>query len=217
MSVEKPPYNFTKSAAHFSTKEIENFYKQLFALFNSIYPLSRALRRSIIKHTRVEVFKKDAMILEIGKINKRINFVVSGLLMAYYVKDNADKRVSWFLKEGAMAISVVSYELQVPSYEAIMALEDTICISMSHDDHEWHYEKFLAFNVYGRKLKIPFHIIDNQRVYSSIMENATQRYKRLLATLPDIFQRVKLEYIASYLGITQQSLSRIRNRLKGEK
>jgi hypothetical protein len=210
MSEKQPQYNISKSAAKLSIEVVEAIYKALFEMFNSAYPVSEALKNSIIRHSQVKVFKRKQHMLEIGKINRDIHFVFSGTLWGYYLKDNGTERISWFLKENDMAISVVSFHEQVPSYEGIYVYKDAICISMSYEMLEWNFDNFLEFNVIGRKLKIPYHVKDNIRVYSFLIEDAKQKYNRLLGEFPDILNRVPAKIVASFLDITPETLSRIR-------
>jgi CRP/FNR family transcriptional regulator, anaerobic regulatory protein len=210
MSEKQPQYNISKSAVKLSLEVVEAIYKALFEMFNSAYPVSEALKNSIIRHSQVKVFKRKQHMLEIGKINRDIHFVFSGTLWGYYLKDNGTERISWFLKENDMAISVVSFHEQVPSYEGIYVYKDAICISMSYEMLEWNFDNFLEFNVIGRKLKIPYHVKDNIRVYSFLIEDAKQKYNRLLGEFPDILNRVPAKIVASFLDITPETLSRIR-------
>ncbi|SIO47819.1 Crp/Fnr family transcriptional regulator [Chitinophaga niabensis] len=210
MSEKKPQYNISKSASKLSMEVVEAIYNALFEMFNSAYPVSEGLKNSIIRHSQVKVFKRKQYMLEIGKVNRDIHFVFSGTLWGYYLKNNGAERISWFLKENDMAISVVSFHEQIPSYEAIYVYKEAICISMSYEMLEWNFDNFLEFNVIGRKLKIPYHVKDNIRVYSYLVEDATQRYNRLLKDIPDIFSRVPAKAVASFLDIAPETLSKIR-------
>jgi hypothetical protein len=210
MSEKQPHYNISKSASKLSLDFIEAIYAVLFARFSAIYPVSEALRNSIIRHSQVKVFKRKQHMLEIGKVNRDIHFIFSGTLWGYYLDEKGIKGISWFLKENDMAISVVSFHEQVPSYEGIYVYSDAICISMSYEMMEWHFANFLEFNIIGRQLKIHYHVRDNKRLFSFLTENAKQRYSRLLEEFPDIFGRVPAKIVASYLNITPETLSRIR-------
>lgn len=210
MSVQQPPYNTSKSASKLSLAFIEAIYAALFAKLNAIYPISEALKHSIIKNSQVELFKKGEHLLEIGKVNRNINFIFKGFLWGYYINDKGVERISWFLIGGDIAISVVSFHEQIKSYEGMYVHEEVISISMPYDMLEWHYDNFLEFNVHGRKLKVPYHVKDNKRVYSSIMEDAKQRYNRLLKEIPDILDRVPSKIVASYLDVAPATLSKIK-------
>lgn len=210
MSEKQLHYNICKSASKLSLDVIEAAYATLFALFNSIYPINEALKESIIRQSQIKVFKRKQHMLEIGKVNRDIHFIFSGTLWGYYIDDKGLLRISWFLKENDMAISVVSFHEQIPSYEGIYVYEETVCISMSHEMMEWHFRNFLEFNVIGLQLKILYHVKDNKRIFSYLTEDAKKRYNRLLEEFPDIFNRVPGKIIASYLDITPETFSRIR-------
>lgn len=212
MSEQQTHYNTSKSASILNPDSFGSMYEWMFELFNQIRPTRKALKKMIIENTRIELFKKGEIIQQNKKINRQCYFVFQGLVMAYYVKDNGEEITSWFMRIRDIVISVKSFFTQQPSREVIVALEDTICISLSYELLQKIYGAFTEFNVVGRVLTESYYIQMEERVYSLRMDDATQRYEKLLADHPDILQRVPLKYIASYLGITPQSLSRIRRK-----
>lgn len=210
---QQPQYNTSKSAAaKLSIDSFEPMYNWMFESFGKIYPSRKGLKKMIIQHTRVEFFSKGEIIQENNKINRQCYFVFKGLVMGSYVKDNGEEVTSWFMREGDVVISVRSFFTQQPSREVLIALEDVICISLSYDLLQKIYGVFTEFNFVGRVLTEKYYIQMEERAYSLRMDDATQRYNKLLADHPDILKRVPLKYIASYLGITPQSLSRIRRK-----
>ncbi|WP_343304636.1 Crp/Fnr family transcriptional regulator [Chitinophaga niabensis] len=212
MSKKQPKYNISKSAANLSIDSFGPMYNWMFELFERIQPSRKGLKKMIIQDTRIEFFRKGEIIQENNKINRQCYFVFKGLVMASYIKDNGEEVTSWFMRENDVVISVRSFFTQQPSREVIIALEDTICISLSYEFLQKIYGVFTEFNFVGRVLTEKYYIQMEERAYSLRMDNATQRYNKLLTNHPDILQRVPLKYIASYLGITPQSLSRIRRK-----
>lgn len=212
MSEKQPHYNVSKSAAKLSIDSFGPMYNCMFELFEKIRPSRKSLKKMIIQNTRIEFFRKGEIIQENNKINRQCYFVIQGLVMASYVKDNGEEVTSWFMRVLDVVISVRSFFTQQPSREVIIALEDTICISLSYELLQKIYGDFTEFNFVGRVLTEKYYIQMEERAYSLRMDDATQRYNKLLTDHPDILQRVPLKYIASYLGITPQSLSRIRRK-----
>lgn len=187
-------------------------YSNMFALFNSIYPVSQALQEVIRQNAGVVFFRKRSVILEHGKICRYCYFGVKGLVRAYYVKDSGHEVTSWFMKEGDIIISVQSFFRQEASHEVLEAMEDTVCIALRQDQLEQIYRVYPEFNYIGRKLTEEYYIQMENRAFSLRMDNATQRYQKLLQQHPDIITRVPLTHIASYLGISPSTLSRIRGK-----
>lgn len=195
----------------FSEAQREAMYANMFALFNSIYPVSPELQEAIQQNTQVVFFKKKSIVLEHGKICRHCYFGLKGLVRAYYVNDNGAETTSWFMKERDIIISVQSFFGQEASHEVLEALEDTICISLHYELLEKIYRTFPEFNYIGRKLTELYYIQMENRAFSLRMDDAKQRYDRLLRQHPDIITRVPLQYVASYLGISAATLSRIRS------
>ncbi|WP_343700662.1 Crp/Fnr family transcriptional regulator [Chitinophaga sp.] len=186
-------------------------YANMFAMFNRLYPLSAELQETIRRHSNVVSFKKKAIILEHGKVCRNCYFALKGLVRAYYIKDNGKEVTSWFMKESDIVISVRSFFMQTNSREVLEALEETWCVSLRVDLLEEIYHAFPEFNFVGRKLTQHYYIQMEDRAFSLRMDDAKQRYDRLMAQHPDIITRVPVNYIASYLGISAGTLSRIRS------
>ena len=111
-----------------------------------------------------------------------------------------------------MAISIESFFLQKPSYESIQALEETVLHYVSYKDLQYMYRQFPEFNFIGRVLTEKYYSQSEQRLYAIRMQRADERYGYLMQNLPELIQRVPSSYIASYLGITLETLSRIKSK-----
>ena len=115
------------------------------------------------------------------------------------------------MKEGDVIISVESYFKQQPSKENIQAIEDCELICISYDDLQVIYTKFPEFNFIARILTEKYYTLSEQRLFSLRMQRANERYAYLMRDYPEIIQRVPSTFIASYLGITLETLSRIKH------
>ena len=115
------------------------------------------------------------------------------------------------MREGDVIISVESFFKQTESQEQIQALEDSSLYYISYDEMQFAFANFSDFNTIGRILTEKYYVLSEQRLYSLRMQRASERYLFLLNHFPQILLRVPLKYIASYLGITEETLSRIRS------
>lgn len=176
---------------------------------NSIHPLSEKLQEYLSEHlVRTEIPKKH-FILRQGHICYNIYFIQQGLVRCFYIKD--DKEISsWFMNEGDVIVSVESFFTQTVSYESIQALEDCILYYLSYEDLQYIYWHFPEFNFIGRVVTENYYKLSEQRIYSLRMQRALEKYQYLLINFPQLIQRVPSKYIASYVGITEETLSRIR-------
>jgi len=121
---------------------------------------------------------------------------------------------SWFMSEGDIIVSVESFFEQQKSYESIQALEDMVVYYISYQELEHIYRHYTEFNFIGRMLLQKYYKLSEQRLYSMRMQTAVQRYQFLLEHFPEIIKRVSTTDIASYLGITRETLSRIKSPIK---
>jgi CRP-like cAMP-binding protein len=137
-------------------------------------------------------------------------FIKKGLLRAFYVKGENEVS-SWFMKEGDICVSIESFYGQRPGYEYIQAIEDTQLYYLYYAELELIYQKFPEFNVIGRILTIKYLTLWSEQLYAIRMQNAKERYEWLLQFHPELIQRVPQKFIASYLDITPETLSKIRS------
>jgi CRP-like cAMP-binding protein len=115
------------------------------------------------------------------------------------------------MKEGDICVSIESFYDQAKSYESIQAIEDTDLFFIDHEELENIYMKHPEFNWIGRILTIKYLKLWSQQLYAIRMQNASERYAWLLEYHPDLLLRVPQKYIASYLDITPETLSKIRS------
>ena len=153
--------------------------------------------------------KKGDHFLIQGQRSSSYFLLEKGLLRAYFFKN--DKEVnSWFGGENEIFGSIIPTYTLLPSFENIQFLEDSSVFSISSEDLNELYVQFPELNAIGRKIAEEVCIILEERIFSLHTQSATERYESLITKTPFIIRRVSLGHIASYLGITQETLSRIR-------
>ena len=169
--------------------------------------------KSILKNLISEIeFPKDNIIIKAGKIEKTIYFIKKGIVRAFVPQENQDLTF-WFGKEGDVVLPMKSYIDNHQNYENIQLLEDCILYQLKIDDLRKLFETDINIANWGRKLAEKELVKTEELFISRKFRTASQRYEELLTKQPEIIQRVQLVYIASYLGITQVSLSRIRSEI----
>lgn len=147
------------------------------------------------------------------KICNKMYFVEKGIARTYYNHDGKDVTV-YFTVEGEMVTAIDSFIQRKPSKYYIELLEDTILYSFSYKDLESHYKEFPGFERFGRLLMERAYIDLVDRAESIQLLSATDRYKKLIDAHPSLPHRVNLGHIASYLGISQETLSRVRSQFQ---
>ena len=155
---------------------------------------------------------KGTILLKEGRVETSIYFIRQGIVRAYAPGD--PDITFWFGQEGDPVISMRSYVEQQPGYENIELLEDCILYALKTASLQQLFKTDIHIANWGRKFAELELIRTEERLISRQFRTATERYKELMETTPDLIQRVSLGHIASYLGITQVSLSRIRAEIR---
>ncbi|RZK14814.1 MAG: Crp/Fnr family transcriptional regulator [Pedobacter sp.] len=185
-------------------------YENLFSLFNNLYPIKEEIKTAIIANSELIKVGKKVKLLSVGERSNTIYFIVSGAARIFYLNKEGKETNTWFLFENELLISVYSFYTGKPSFEYIETLEDCRLIAVKRDKLDELYLQYMEFNFSGRKLTEFYHMRNEIQANELRMLSAKERYQNLLDRNPQLFQRVSLGHIASYLGISQETLSRIR-------
>lgn len=185
--------------------------ERLLCLLGSIHPLSPALLQFLTLHVKEKSFLKKEFLLKSGHISRHIYFIESGLMRCFYRRGDSEVS-SWFMKEGDLIVSIESFFLQQPSYEAIQALEDSVLYYIDYSELQAIYKEFPEFNFIGRVLTEKYYILWARQLYGLRMQQAPERYQWLLENHPDLILRVPAKYLSSWLGITEVMLSKIKGK-----
>ncbi|MCB0629501.1 MAG: Crp/Fnr family transcriptional regulator [Saprospiraceae bacterium] len=165
---------------------------------------------------KVTFGKGDFLLME-GNAAHYYWFVETGFLRAYAVDTEGNDVSTNFFTTGDIAIDWSSFFQRKPTKENIQALTECICWQLDFDTFQHLFHGIETFRESGRARLVASYFELKQHSVSLITDQAKDRYKRLLAEKPAIFQNVPLKQIASYLGITDTSLSRIRKEVAQEK
>ena len=158
-------------------------------------------------------YPKGTRLLEAGKVETTIYFLRKGIVRAYVPADG-DEITFWFGSEGATVVSMKSYTGNGPGYESIELMEDSVFYELKKDALCRLFEQDIHLANWGRKFAENELIKAEERIISLLFRDASERYRELLENTPGLLQRIPLGTIASYLGITQVTLSRIRAKIK---
>lgn len=184
-----------------------NFFIDNLQEYGSISDGTRIEMAPHIKH----IYKsKGDHLLRKGQLNGGLYILEKGILRFYYIYNNKEV-TTWFCKENMVAFSS-SFFFRIPSFENIQLLEDSSIHYISGDVLEELYKTNEEINTIGRKLSEEYCMEFEERVASLQTQTALERYEKLMKESPDIFQRVALGQIASYLAVSPETLSRIRRR-----
>lgn len=184
-------------------------FSQLMAYLKQFGELSKEAADAVEECCSLVIIQKAKDLQSIGATCKTIYFINKGLARIYYFKDDNDVTDS-FSFENNIIVRVESLFTQKPSRKGIQILEDSEIVAVDANKLFKLYDRFPELERLFRKVFEAAHVATINRIEALQFHNAEERYKMLLDQMPDIIRRVPLKYIASYLGITQVSLSRIR-------
>jgi CRP-like cAMP-binding protein len=150
--------------------------------------------------------------LEDGKVCRHVAFIEKGLVR-YYMNDEGQEKTMYFNKEGEFVCNYQSFVPQKPSIVAIQALEDTELAVIGFEDLQTLYARVSGGERFGRLAIEQVFLTSAEQLRSFYTDSPTARYQQFVRAYPSLVQRVPQYYIASYVGIKPQSLSRIRKRI----
>lgn len=170
---------------------------------------------SLQAHIPIQSFKKNAHLLHAGEVSTNFFFINKGLVHLYYEVEGIDK-TAFFYPENSFVSAYESFTKQTPSRFSFQALEDTQVAVISLEAAQKILALHPKFDFIAR-VAMEEELINCQDIISSFITlNAEQRYKKLLLSNPSIAQRVPQYHLASYLGVSPETLSRIRNRIRSK-
>ena len=155
-------------------------------------------------------FQKGDTILQEGQVCRNLYFVEKGMVRQFYYKNNKDV-TEHFSFEGRIVFCIESFLKQEPSRLIVEALENTKVYAIPYDDLNNLMVRNQEIEMLYRKILEHVAISSQEHADSQRFENATERYERLLHEKPEIVLRAPMVHIASFLQMTPETLSRVRN------
>ncbi len=171
--------------------------------------ISEDVQRDIDGRTKYLSKKKDDHLLRAGQSVSSYFVIEKGLIRAYFIRNGKEVN-SWFAEEDQIFGSILPVYTDRPSFENLQFMEDSEIFALSADDLNDLYLMHPELNLIGRKIAEEVCVVLEERIMSLHTESALERYQSLIKNQPNVFNRINLGHIASYLGITQETLSRIR-------
>lgn len=178
-------------------------------ILDNIYPIPSLSKQDIKDYIHEVNFPKGHLLLRSDKVEHKVYFIKKGIVRAF-VPNPKEDLTFWFGEEGEAILSMTNYVEGKKSYEDIELLEDCELYEISITDLHNLFKKDIHLANFGRVLAEKELLKMERRWISSQLKSAKERYDDLMQYYPSLFQRVPLKMIATYLGITPVSLSRIR-------
>ena len=186
--------------------------QQLLEHILNYHQLSADAINALKLHFQQTVFNKQDHLLEEGKTCRHMYFLEKGALRGYYNLDGKEI-THWFAFENDFVTSFHSFITETGAIENIQLLEGSILWKISKESLTELYKQYHEIETLVRIAYEKYYIRLEERFINSQFNSAAERYSKLLQETPHILKRVPLGQVASYLGISQETLSRIRGRL----
>ena len=184
---------------------------KLAQFINSITPIAEEELHTILSYFKYETHSKGHQLLDVGQICNKLYFMEKGLVRSFYVNEKGKEITIWFFNDEGFLTGVDSFFQQKPSMNTIELLEDSVLYSITYSELNMLFDKYHAMEKFGRLLSLQLLSDVVEKLNEIQFHTAKERYNLMLKKHPKITSRAPLGHIASYLGITQETLSRIRS------
>lgn len=176
----------------------------------SLVPFDPEEITDILTYFNEESVLKNQILVRQNEICRSLYFIEEGMGRSYYLKENGKEITQWFFGIGKFMTSADSFFQQTPSLYYLEILENSVVYSLSKSDLDLLFRKYHKMEKLGRLVTIEMLTKMVHKLNAIQFQTAKERYDYMLTEFPDIVYQVPLGHIASYLGMTQETLSRIR-------
>jgi CRP-like cAMP-binding protein len=188
-------------------KEKLNHYIQ------ELISLTENERLKIIEGFEVYQEPKNHLLIKESKVTKYTHFLESGFVRSYTLNTEGEEITTNIFSAPCFVNEFISFFKQQPAVENYQTLTSCVILKMNYETVQKYFHNYPEFREFGRMMLVTNYSNLHERMLSMIKDTAERRYLTLIKQHPDVFQNVPLKIIASYLGVTDTSLSRIRNKI----
>jgi CRP-like cAMP-binding protein len=186
----------------------QNAISVLLGTLNRFHPISKTAADFLMKHCRFQKFNRDHFLLQPGEICKTYYFIYEGMIRCYF-KDGEREITTWVSSAGEMVTSIHGMKTKAPSVEFIQTLSKCSLLLLDAVDLDVLYRTDPSYNLTARKLLEHYYSDAEIRSLIARMPTAEMKYKLFSEKFPHLVNSVPQKYIASCLGIRQETLSRL--------
>ena len=192
-----------------SNKAIE----EMLHIFNSLCPLDDEAKKSISVIFEQKFIPKNTLLVTNGSVVNKIWFLNTGLLRSFFYKDGKEC-TTWIMLDKFPFTNYRSFITGNPSIDNIVTVEDCVVLETTREKVYKLYDQYPAANALGRTFAEIYFLRHDAHVNSILFSSAEERYNNLMDAMPSIVDRMKDKDIASYLGLTKETYSRILSKYK---
>jgi len=182
----------------------------LIQFIQQVLPMSPARAEQVVAKFNPMKVKRNAYILKANAVCNASHFIENGVMRSYTYDLEGSEVTTAFFPSNTYTSDLLSFFKRSPAKEYIQAITDCETWYITYEDMQASFHAIPEFREFGRLNIVNQYSLLKERMLSNLQETAEKRYSDLIYTQPEILQHVPLKYIASYLGIADTSLSRIR-------
>jgi CRP-like cAMP-binding protein len=183
----------------------------LLRVLGQFHPLTPAMEDYLKEHVTSMTIRKRKLLLKEGMPSENVYFIVKGAIRGY-IREGQKDITTWINPENYLVSSIFSLKGKSLAIENIQALENCELLVMPVTDLERLYEEQPEFNLVARKILQSYYADCERRAFIARLTKAENKYRRFLLYYQHLSNRIPLKYIASFLGMTLETLSRVRKK-----
>ncbi|HEA21991.1 hypothetical protein LCGC14_0433930 [marine sediment metagenome] len=168
----------------------------------------------ITKKGNILELSKNDYYLEAGNVSRQFGFIIEGIARVSYYNNKSEEITKYFIEENNILVDLESFDNQIPSIAYVQAITDCKIVVFSKKDWQELLNTIVGWDTITHKIISKALLQKVDRISSIVAQDATTSYLTFLEKYPNLANRIPLSYLASYLGITQSSLSRIRKNIR---
>lgn len=186
---------------------------ELSAYLRKEFGLSQDLLNKTLPHFQRETLFKSDYFIKSGRNADKLGFIESGMIRIY--AESGEKEITqWISTPGYFITELSSFVFQKPSRLHLQAIEDTTLLTINKSDYDSLCQLYHEWNQLDKKFIAKCFVMLEDRIFSHLYMTAEERFRQLMDYNPTLFNRVPLQYLASMLGMTPETLSRMRGKIQ---
>jgi len=175
--------------------------------------LTKQQEEYLLSIIRTKKYSKNDYFLKPTQICSMIGYIDKGLVRIFNINSLGVETTNWLVTDDELVTEILSFISQEPTQEYIQCIEETTIVYVSYQDLQDVYKIIPQMHIYIKLINEDLLVDVKKYILSNIHLSAEEKYEQLLQVRPKLIQKAPLKYIASFLGITDSTLSRVRRKL----